>query len=218
MTAELDISGDSGVRLILLTLSSKSTFCAVQTSADVFVVVKSSHDSSQQFWPDFRQLRGLVGVPSVNPRPLIRLVHRRAGSASQSSATGRHGRRVSTRLPLGQGQDGIVVMNRVSTYETGLLADLSGETGLSVWDWDGLFERCDQCGSLSGDCSYLEVMQCQMTAVMPADRHLRSILWSKVYWQSCVERDITLQSNLNASICQLASADQLFGEGPVPLD
>ncbi|KAG1880003.1 hypothetical protein F4604DRAFT_1902711 [Suillus subluteus] len=35
-------------RRVLLTLSSKSTFCAVQTSADVFVVVKSSHDSSQQ--------------------------------------------------------------------------------------------------------------------------------------------------------------------------
>lgn len=30
-------------------------------------------------WPDFRQLRGLVGAPSANPRPFIRLVHRCAG-------------------------------------------------------------------------------------------------------------------------------------------
>jgi hypothetical protein len=28
-------------------------------------------------WPDFRQLRGLVGTASANPRPFIRLVHRR---------------------------------------------------------------------------------------------------------------------------------------------
>jgi hypothetical protein len=34
-------------------------------------------------------------------------------------------------------------MDRLSAYETGLLADLSGEVGVSLWDWDGLFERCD---------------------------------------------------------------------------
>ncbi|KAG1725457.1 hypothetical protein EDB19DRAFT_265720 [Suillus lakei] len=28
----------------------------------------------------------------------------------------------------------------------GLLADLSGEIGVNIWDWDGLFERCDQSG------------------------------------------------------------------------
>jgi hypothetical protein len=28
-------------------------------------------------WPDFRQLRGLVGTASANPRPFIRLVHHR---------------------------------------------------------------------------------------------------------------------------------------------
>ncbi|KAG1896812.1 uncharacterized protein F5891DRAFT_1188141 [Suillus fuscotomentosus] len=89
-------------------------------------------------WPDFRQLRGLVGAPSANPRPFIRLVHRRAGSiqgaaASQLSMAARRGQRVSTRLPLGQ-DSGMVVMNRLSAYETGLLADLSGETGVFCCD------------------------------------------------------------------------------------
>jgi len=40
----------------------------------------------------------------------------------------------------------MVVMDRLSAYETGFLADLSGDVGVSLWEWDGLFERCDQCG------------------------------------------------------------------------
>lgn len=103
-------------------------------------------------WPDFRQLRGLVSTASANPRPCIRLVHRRRTLSARGTATttrgsaSHHGhRRVSTRLPLGQEQD-VVVMNRLTAYETGLLADLSGETGVSIWDWDGLFERCGHCG------------------------------------------------------------------------
>jgi hypothetical protein len=40
----------------------------------------------------------------------------------------------------------MVVMDRLSAYETGLLADLSGDVGVSLWEWDGLFERCDRCG------------------------------------------------------------------------
>jgi hypothetical protein len=40
----------------------------------------------------------------------------------------------------------MVVMDRLSAYETGLLADLSGDVGVSLWEWDELFKRCDQRG------------------------------------------------------------------------
>ncbi|OAX32345.1 hypothetical protein K503DRAFT_619049 [Rhizopogon vinicolor AM-OR11-026] len=101
-------------------------------------------------WPEFRQLHGLFGTPSANPLPYIRLVHRRTRSAAYTRSTantaGNPRRRALPRLPLGQGEDGMVVMDRLSAYETGLLADLSGDVGVSLWEWDGLFERCDRCG------------------------------------------------------------------------
>jgi len=34
----------------------------------------------------------------------------------------------------------MVVMHWLSAYETGLLADLSGDVGVHLWEWDGLFE------------------------------------------------------------------------------
>jgi hypothetical protein len=34
----------------------------------------------------------------------------------------------------------MVVMDRLSANKTGLLADLSGDVGTSLWEWDELFE------------------------------------------------------------------------------
>jgi hypothetical protein len=47
-----------------------------------------------------------------------------AYARSATNTVGHPGRRALPRPPLGRGEDGMVVMDRLSVYETGLLADL----------------------------------------------------------------------------------------------
>ncbi|KAG2111577.1 uncharacterized protein F5147DRAFT_651240 [Suillus discolor] len=84
------------------------------------------------FTSGYEELPTLVGAPSANPCPFIRLVHRRAVSHRWWLIVDNVYPHI---LPLGQ-DSGMDVMSRLSAYETGLLADLSGETGvMGVIEW-----------------------------------------------------------------------------------
>jgi hypothetical protein len=78
----------------------------------------------------------------------------------------------------------MVVMDRLSAYETGLLADLSGDVGVSLWEWDGLFERCDRCGRyFVARVLRIHILDCRGRVVLytlGADKILNTLLGSHI--------------------------------------